>query len=240
MGVKQISQSFNQLKSGTHLTAKRVGRQLKYDKKTRIITAAVLGLMICCSIWFQITGAEVYSLTIGGKEAGYITDQSLVKEAVVNIGSNYEDDGIEVIIDENAIACKPTKLKKTDVQVLSLGDLEKAIKDSDLCTAKGWTINVDGKNIVAVTSEQAANQTLEDVKSSYLTNGSKVISASFKENVLVTQSAVRVADLMEQDEAEKMLLTGEQEPKLYTGSRRRHSVGHRGRKRNEHCRTRKC
>ncbi len=215
MGVKQISQSFHQLKSCIHLTAKRVGRQLKYDKKTRAITAAVLVLMIFCSVWFQITGAEVYSLTIGGKEAGYITDQSLVKEAVVNVGSNYEDDGIEAIIDESAISCKPTKLKKNDVQALSLGDLEKAIEDSEFCTAKGWTINVEGKNIVAVTSEQAAHQALEDVKSSYLTNGSKVISASFKENVLVTQSAVRIADLRKQDEAEKMLLTGEQEPKLY-------------------------
>ncbi|WP_419821505.1 NlpC/P60 family protein [Anoxybacterium hadale] len=195
---------------------KQLYSQFKKNKKSKVTAAAVLFSIALCFVWIQLSGAEVYRLNIEGKEAGYVTDQSLVQAAVDNVIADYKEKGMELTIDENTLLCSPTDLKKKDVNPLDLDALEKLVVASDAFKAKGFAINVDGRTLAAVATEQSANQILEDIKNHYLTDGSEIVSVSFKEDVAVTQSAVRIAEFKSAEEAEALLLAGENAPVVYT------------------------
>lgn len=211
----KISKLAKQFMAEIAPTIKKIDQQFQDNKKFKV-AAAVLFSIALCFVWVQLSGAEVYRLTIQGKEAGYVTDQSLVQAAVDNVISDYKAKGMELITDENTLLCSPTDLKKKDINPLDLDALEKVIAASDAFKAKGFAINVDGRTLVAVASEQSANQILEDMKNHYLTDGSEIVSMSFKEDVSVTQSAVRIADFKSAEEAEALLLAGENAPVVYT------------------------
>ncbi len=182
------------------------------------ISAGVAGCILLSSAFIMASGAEVYSLTIAGTNAGYITDKSMVAKAMEEIKADYagEENGLDVTIDQKLISVQKTDLEANEITPLSVDDLENKLISSSVCTAKGWAINVDGTNIVTVTSKDDADQVLTDVKNHYLTTGSEVISADFKETVTTTQAAVKIADLMNPDEAEALILTGQEAPKVYT------------------------
>ena len=214
MNVKPVLKSLNKYKAHAISSIKI----LNHYKNSRIAIAAALGCIVLSFVFIQISGVEVYSLTIGGKDAGYVTEKSLVDKAIKDVLADYSTgkNEIDISIDENAISCKRTDLKKNDITALTVKDLKKIITASDICTAKGWAINVDGKNIVALKSDKSAKQILVDIKNHYLTSGSKVISSAFKENVMITQSAVQLTEFMTPDEAKSFILTGEKAPKIYT------------------------
>lgn len=189
----------------------------KWNRNTKIgVASAVIGCITLSAALVIASGTEVYSLTIGGKDAGYVTDKALVEKAIDEIKSDYDKDGIQIAVNENAILYKKTDLKKKNVAALTAKELEKKIAASSACTAKGWAISIDGKNIAAVTTEKDAAQILQDVKNKYLTNGSQVISAEFKESVAVTQAAIKLAALQKPEDVKALILTGAKNPEVYT------------------------
>ena len=208
-----IKESINQCKT-------RIKKEIvKLNKNTRIaILAGVIGCFVLSTVLVMASGAEVYSLTIAGKNAGYITNTALIDEAVKEIKADYSNgkEGINLSVDKRAIEYKGTDLEKNDVNPLTVKELEKKIVAADICTAKEWAVNIDGKNIAAVTSKKSAEQILAEVKNHYLSSNSKLLSANFKENVFVTQAAINVADIMKPDDAVTLLVTGEKKPEIYT------------------------
>ena len=192
---------------------------IKLNKQTKIgILAGLAGCIVLGTVFIMASGTEVYSLSIAGKDAGYITDKALIDEAIKEIKADYSntEDGADISVDKAAIACKGTDLEESDITALTAKELENKLIASDICTAKGWVISADGKNIVSVKSKDEADQILTRVKNHFLTNGSQVISANFKENVIITQAAVKVVDFMAPDEAQSFILTGEKAPVIYT------------------------
>lgn len=214
MDINSVLKSLNKYK--VHVISST--KKLTHHKNSKIMIGAVLGCIILSFMFILMSGVEVYNLTIDGKNSGYITDKAFVEKAVKDVLADYSTvgKGIDISIDENSISYKRTDLKKTEITALTVNDLKKIIIASDICTAKGWAINVDGKNIVAVKSEKTASQILADIKNYYLTSGSKVISTTLKENVTVTKAAVQIANFMNLQEAEALILTGEKAPKIYT------------------------
>ena len=192
---------------------------MKLNKKNKIlILSSILGCIVLSTIFAIASGPEVYSLTIAGRNAGYITDSALIDEAVSEIKTTYtnEKESPDVSIDREKIVYQGTDLKKSEMTPLTVEELKKKIIASDICTVKGWAVNVDGKNIVAATSNKEATQILDSVKSHYLSNEGKLISAGFKENVAVTQAAVNITKIMKPDDAIDFILTGENDPQTYT------------------------
>lgn len=189
----------------------------KWNRNTKIgVASAVIGCITLSTALIISSGTEVYSLTIGGKDVAYVVDKAQVEKAIDEIKSNYDKNGIKVAIDESSIAYKKTNLEKKDVSSLTAKELEQKIADSSACTVKGWSISIDGKNIASVNTKKDAVQILQDIKNQYLTNGSQVLSAAFKENVAVTQAAVKLAALQKPEEVKKLILTGEKNPEVYT------------------------
>lgn len=182
------------------------------------ILSGVIACIVLTAAIFLATGTQVYSLTIAGNHAGYVTDKAVVDEAVKKITENYAKakEPVGVSVDTEKITYEKTDHKKDEVKALTAKELEKKIVDSGICTATAWAISVDGKNITATATKSGAEQILSKVKNHYLDSGRKLVSAEFKESVAATQAAVKVSDLMNPDDALKLIITGERNPKVYT------------------------
>jgi len=188
------------------------------EKKKIFIPAGIAAFAILCTSVFLSSGTEVYSLSIADENIGYITDTAVIEKAVNSLIADYADgnDPVKISVDRDQIDYMATDLKAKNVDALNVKELENKIAASVVCTADGWAINVNGKNVAAVSSEEDADQILNDLKKQYISKENSMISVDFKENVTVTKATVQAADLMTPEEAVPFLLTGQTVPKIYT------------------------
>jgi murein DD-endopeptidase MepM/ murein hydrolase activator NlpD len=203
----------------TLITDFRIEKLSRLSRNAKIaIGAGVLGTAVICTAVFLNAGPDVYKLTIAGQNAGYLQDAETVQQAIDEIKADLskKTDGIEIVVDNKAIAVEPTDLKSRKVAFLTDDQLKDLILKANLCKANVWAVNVNGINVVAAATEADASSILDGVKKHYLTEGSQVVSASFKENVIVTQSAMSAADIMKPADAVNLIITGTKEPKVYT------------------------
>ena len=219
MNIKQsIIQSTNQIKAGVFNQIKTPNKiELNSQKKLGILTG-IIGCVFLFALLAFATSTDVYSLKLADKTIGYVTEKSIVEDAISEIKSNYENEtsDVEISVDTDSFEFIKTDLKKNEVDELNKEELAEKILTSDVYTAKGWIISADGKTLISAKSEKEAKQILADVKSHYLTAGSEVISADFKEDVIITKSAVELDAFMKTEEAVNLILTGEKITNLYT------------------------
>ncbi len=202
----------------TKITDLRIEKLSKLSRNAKIgIGAGVLGAVVISTAIFLNMGTDVYQLNIAGQEAGYLPNEEMVTESLEEIKSDLSErsEGVEIVVENQAIVCEETELKANKVEFLTDDQLKDLILAANLCKAKAWAINIDGENVVAASTETEANHILEGVKDQYLTQGSEVVSADFKESVLVTQTAINVADILKPEDAINLIITGTKEPKVY-------------------------
>ncbi|HVI39953.1 MAG TPA: peptidoglycan DD-metalloendopeptidase family protein [Anaerovoracaceae bacterium] len=182
------------------------------------IGAGILGAAVISTALFLNMGTDVYKLTIAGQDAGYLSDTEMVPQAIEEIMADLSSkaNGVEIIVDNKAIAWEATDLKAKKVTFLTDDQLKELILSANLCKANVWAVNINGANVVAASTEADANSILDGVKSHYQTEGSEIVSADFKDSVIVTQAAMNVADIMKADDAVNLIITGTKEPKVYT------------------------
>ncbi len=203
----------------TLITAFRIEKLSSLSRNAKIgIGAGALGAVVISTALFLNAGPDVYKLTISGQDAGYLTDTEMVPMVIEEITADLSKkaDGVEIIVDEKAITWEATDLKVKKVTLLTDGQLKELILSADLCKANVWAVNINGTNVVASASEADAKGILDGVIGHYQTEGSEIITAAFKENVIVTQSAMSVADIMKPEDAVNLIITGTKEPKVYT------------------------
>lgn len=212
-----LKDSLNGLKN--RITDFRIEKLSKLSRNAKIgIGAGVLGTVVICTALFLNMGTDVYQVTIAGKDAGYLPDTEMVTEAIDGIKADLSKNagGVEIAVNDKAIACEATDLSARKVTFLTEDQLKKLILSADLCKASVWAVNINGANVVATATEADANSILDGVKSHYLTDGSQVVNAAFKENVVVTKAAMNAADIMKPQDAVNLIITGTKEPKVYT------------------------
>lgn len=80
-----------------------------------------------------------------------------------------------------------------------------------------FSIMVDGKEIVKVSSENDAEIVLNQVKNNYITAGAQLKDVAFAEEVTVTNSAINInkEEILTTQEAITLIVTGSKEPKTY-------------------------
>ncbi len=182
------------------------------------IGAGLLGVAVISIALFLNISNDVHKVIIAGQEVGYITEEEMVDKTLeeIKVDVSNKASGMEIVVDSDALVCEATALKAKDVTILTKDKLKEKILAAELFKVKAWAININGNNVVAVTTEEGANSILEGVKSYYQTDGAELASATFKEDVVVTQAAVNVANVMRPEDAVPLIVTGTKEPKIYT------------------------
>lgn len=190
----------------------------RLGKKAKIgIGVGLLGLAVISSAVMINLDSNVYAVNISGKQVGYIEEEQLLDQTLEEIKADLSkvSGGLEIIVDENELVSTATELKDKNTVLLTQEELKQKILDANVCKAKAWAININGSNIAAAASEKEALSVLEGVKNNYKTDGSELVSASFKESVSVTQAAVSTADIMKPENAIALIVTGNKEPMVY-------------------------
>jgi len=203
----------------TLITDFRIEKLSKLSRNAKIgMAVGVLGVAVIGTALFLNMGPDVYKLTIAGQDAGYLADTEMIPQVIEEITTDLSKkaNGVEIIVDDKAIAWETTDLKAKKVTFLTEAQLKEVILSANLCKANVWAVNINGANVVAASTEADANGILDGVKNHYLTEGSQIVNAGFKESVIVTQSAMSVADIMKPQDAVNLIITGTKEPKVYT------------------------
>ncbi len=210
--IKKASETWNKFQEN---------RQLKQGittKKTRIIMGAGVLVLAATIAAFSINASlTVYTLTANGIQAGYIDKPAEIAKTIETVVAEIQKEtGVEQILcDTTKVAYTKAKVSKRDVEVLSSAELKKALSDPALYSASTWVVKIDGKSILSATTEVAAKAILEDVKKAYRSESAQLISASFKQNVTITNEFAAVSLIMDPKKATSFILTGTVEPKTY-------------------------
>jgi hypothetical protein len=182
----------------TKITDFRIEILSRASKKVKIgiVTGGIVGAVVISSVIFLNIEEDVYKLTISGKNSGYISDPQLISQCLEEIKTDLSGrtDGMEIIIDDDAILFESVDINANKVNFLTKKEISERILSSNICKANAWTININGTDVAAVSSEDEANSILNGVTDKYLSPGSEVISVGFKEDVIITQAAVNIAD----------------------------------------------
>lgn len=193
-------------------------RHGRTSKKTKIITGASALVLIAAIIAFSVSSSlTVYSLSANGYQVGYIDKPSEINKTVVSITADLQTKiGIEAVaFDNTKVVVTKASVHKNDVEILSSAKLKKILSDPSLYTANTWVIKIDGKSMMSGTSEADANGILDAVKKSYKADNTELISATFKQNVTVSNEAAPLDLIMDPKEAAKLILNGTVSPKTY-------------------------
>lgn len=196
----------------------KLSQTAKLRIKAGALGAVALGAVAIGAALYLNMGPDVYQLTIAGRDAGYLTDTELVPKAIEEIRADFSEqtNGAEIVVDDKAIVLDIADIKASKVKLLTGAEVKEKILSADLCKASAWAVSINGSKVAAVLTEADATSILDGVKRHYLTEGSEIISAEFKEDVTVTRAAFDPADIMTPEEAVKLIVTGTKEPRVYT------------------------
>lgn len=203
----------------TRINDIRIEQLSRLNKKVKIgVGAGLLGVAVISTAVFMNIGTDIYVVSIEGRQAGYISEASMVDQVVeeVKLDLSKDIEGLEIVFNKDALDVQVADVNEKEISLMTSEDLKSEILAAELCKANAWTVNVSGDNVVAASSKEDADAVLKGVQEHYQTEGSEIVSIGFKEDVLVTQAAVNVADIMEPADAINLILTGTLEPKVYT------------------------
>ncbi|MGI6730537.1 MAG: peptidoglycan DD-metalloendopeptidase family protein [Anaerovoracaceae bacterium] len=199
---------------------------IRIEKLSKLSTKAKIGAgvgLLCVAVLSSALvlmnmGPEVYAVNVEGRHAGYVSEAEIVEQIVEEIKTDLARDTkeLEVIFDREALSVQLADVNSKDIDLLTNKELKSKLIAAELCKVNAWIVSIDGNQILAATSKEEADKVLSGVKEHYQTKGSEVLSIGFKEDVVVTQSAVKAAEIMEPEEAVSLILTGSREPKVYT------------------------
>lgn len=186
-------------------------------RKKRGLIAALISAGLICLILYVNLSNEVLTLNISGQPVGYLSEKKVLDGVLKDISTELSTSlgGIEIVADEAALTLEATELKSENINLLSKKELRRTLIDAGIFKSKAWAININGRNITAAATKEEADGIIEAAKNNYRSEGSELVSASFQEEVTITQAAVETNLVMDQEEAVKLLVTGTKEPKTY-------------------------
>ncbi|WP_051280626.1 peptidoglycan DD-metalloendopeptidase family protein [Anaerovorax odorimutans] len=210
--ISSINKSKVWIKAKSKLANNKVSKRIIMG-----IGVSVIGIAIISTTLMVTMATDVYELSIDGVKVGYVKDKENVQEDIDEVKAQLskENEGIEFLMNEDMFACVPTDYNSKDVTLLKDKQVKEAVLKSDILKAKGWIVCVNDKNVLATKTKEVADTVLDDVKKKYQTEGSEIVEANFKENVTVTQGAVKIDSIMDKDEAISYLMTGTKSKKPY-------------------------
>lgn len=180
---------------------------LKSNKKVAMLAGGVLlGIAVMMAIIAGLTG-EPTAITVNGRQVAAVSGEEM---ANLVIGSYLKDEakefGSEVRYQEEVATAPAAKGSKK----LSRDAAKKVLAANTTIITDGAAIFVDGEPVVYMAGEAEANKTLEYLKRSYIPEDSTmtVLGAKFAEDVKVTATDVKVAELKDFNEA-KLALKGD-------------------------------
>jgi murein DD-endopeptidase MepM/ murein hydrolase activator NlpD len=180
------------------------------ENKKVSIGISIFVLMI---ISYTLFANSAYEVKVNGKVVGIVKNKVLLEDELNKMKKQVEEKVGIKIVDNNKLEFE--KINASKDQLTSEKDMISILSNLLNYDVEGFAINIDGEEVVVLKDEETAQDVLEEVKKSYMIEGSKIKEATFKENVKVEKIKVPVNGLKEDHEAVEYILTGGIEEKIY-------------------------
>ncbi len=195
--------------------------QLKRDRPRRLQPGAATGrikylvlaaALIIAAVFAVMSGSKsVYLIKVGDTVLGQVADQALKEEILSKIvEEEVGRTGCQICVQQDIqlIKAKPDK----NIKTLTSEELEEALRDHVLLAARGFVVNVNGEDIVALKTEEEAKGVLSDLREEYINT---VIGASatieeiaIKEQVDFQEKDIPTKMFRDREDAVKVLSRG--------------------------------
>lgn len=202
------------------LCRKKTKKTWELHQKEIVKTAA--GIFLACIVSVgaaAVVQPNAYEISYNGELLGYVQSEASVKAAVQSLQETVTaQTGLtSVMVDEEGLSSKRTKVKTKTTDFADADQLADMLLKQEAYSCEAYTILVDETPILASASEDEAKAILEQVKKSYGADGSKILSADYKENVeIVVSDAKNIPVAKDVQSGVSYILTGKEEPRPYT------------------------
>lgn len=176
------------------------------------VTSGLLFAILLVLLFFSSTNAT-YMVSVDGEVLGYTKDKSLLDKIVSRLSEEEAFRvGAEVRVGSK-ISLQKVKETSDDVQLLEPDKLGEVLKGKLKFLAKGFVISVDGKDVVALSSEEEARGVLSDLRTNYIKNiveagHATVEEVLIKEKIDIAEKEVPTSIFRNRDEAARILVRG--------------------------------
>ncbi len=198
-------------------------KNLKYIKNPYIALGVAAALIMAVAVVVMLSRPKVYAVMMDGETVGYVEEVDLVDQMVDRLA---EEESFRVGGEAKVATTITTEVAKVDkeIELSDPEELGQTIKDKISFQAMGYVICVDGKDVVALSSEEEARGTLSDLRENYIKNIIEPGHATcdevlIKEKIDIVQKEVSTAIFRTRPEAEQILTRGTDKILSYTVQR---------------------
>lgn len=160
--------------------------------------------------------AKSYTIFLNNQKVGVVRDEKTVDETVAKIQNEIENNlNTNINITSNIQVVESTA---NDNEITSEVSLYSKIKSRINYKSVAYEINVNGKRIGVVESEEVANKLIQEVKNYFTKNYNQedIIEVSLEENVTINEVNVDLDEIQSEEELLDYIITGTNEKTIYT------------------------
>jgi murein DD-endopeptidase MepM/ murein hydrolase activator NlpD len=173
------------------------------------IAGGAAGVVAVVIIAFIIVNSHAVGVSVAGADLGYVEDKNSFTKLVADVKADIARDakGADIVIDDAEVVLADTVRSDDRTESLDAEELKEALLEKDAVKARGYTINVNGKPMVSLPTEAAAEGVLDGIVGKYATEAESA-EYEWQDNVEITNEAVELSSLTATPEAIDYLLTG--------------------------------
>jgi len=183
------------------------------DKKMLAVAASAL-VVFLLGVWFLGVKTPAYAVLINGKQKFIVKDARSVDLALAKI-KNQQAIGHKQVELNTKVDLKRTFVKRNTI--LAAPKVELELKKNLQFRMMAAAILVNGQAVTYLSDKSTAEQLLQQIKAenSSVSEGEKLISASFVEKVQVKPAQVAIANVLSSQAAWNLITTGTASPEKY-------------------------
>lgn len=163
-----------------------------------------------------------FRVEYGGEPIGYVADEAHVQEAVNVLLDGLPQEG-KALADPRPRLVTHAVVPPAGVTAMSVPDLVEALRALVPGVRRAWVLQVDGRDVVALSSPAEAEQVLADIRSRYLEtvlrDASRVDQIRFAESIRIEEKWVPESMLRTPEQAAEILRYGTDRRIFHTVSR---------------------
>ncbi|MTI94285.1 MAG: M23 family metallopeptidase [Firmicutes bacterium] len=156
----------------------------------------------------------VYEVAMDGESLGYVESLDEYTEIVESVHGEAETKwGCDLIMTQELTASRELLWQPRLAPELVTAQIE---HNADYITS-GWALQVNGKDVVVVASQEEAEELLDAVKDEYLptADNRELLNVEILDDVRTVRRAVEPEDLVNKEQAFNLLLAGQKEVSSY-------------------------
>ncbi len=160
---------------------------------------------------------EGYIVTIDEQEIGVVENRHIVHQMVQDIENDLRDQYKEkIVVEDENISFTKGEFKEKERPLTDLSAMERRILASIDYYVEAYALRIEDEERVHLRSEKEAEELLEKLKDEYINEDKEYETIEFNEAVEIQEALVSLSDVIDMENALKILQKGTDEEKVHT------------------------